>query len=71
MVTKEKALYTTREAAEVVCCHIKTLRDYITDGKLRAVRRGGGNYLIRGKDLRALLELEPDETLTYYVEDDP
>ena len=70
MVMKEKAMYTTREAAAVVCCHIKTLRDYIVHGKLRAVRRGGGNYLIHGKDLRAFLGLDPDERLTCLAGDE-
>ena len=41
---KEKALYTTREAAAVVCCHIKTLRDYITE--LRALHQYTGGGLI-------------------------
>ena len=71
MVMIEKAMYTTREAAAVVCCHIKTLRDYISDGQLRAIRRGGGNYLIHAKDLRVFLGLEPDETLTFSVGDEP
>ncbi len=63
MVMKEKAMYTTREAADLLCCNIKTLRDYIGSGKLRAVRRGDGNYLIHARDLRAFLGLDPDETL--------
>ncbi len=71
MVTKEKAMYTTREAADLLCCNIKTLRDYIGAGKLRAVRRGDGNYLIHENDLRVFLGLDPDETLTCSVEDEP
>ncbi len=71
MVTKEKAMYTTREAADLLCCNIKTLRDYIGAGKLRAVRRGDGNYLIHENDLRVFLGLEPDERLTSLAGDEP
>ncbi len=71
MMTKAKVMYTVREAAALLCCHVKTVRDYITAGKLRAVRRGGGNYLIHGKDLRALLGLDPDESLTCSAGDEP
>ena len=71
MVTKEKAMYTTREAADLLCCNIKTLRDYIGAGKLRAVRRGSGHYLIHENDLRAFLGLDPDEALACSVEGEP
>ena len=63
MATQTKATYTTREAASILSVCMKTLRGYITSGKLRAVRRGGGNYLIYAKDLRAFLGLDPDESL--------
>ena len=71
MVTKEKAMYTVREAAAILSVCMKTVRDYITSGKLRAARRGRGNYLIHAKDLRAFLGLDPDETLTFSVGDEP
>ena len=71
MVTKEKAMYTVREAAAVLSVCMKTLRDYITSGKLRAVRRGSGHYLIHENDLRAFLGLDPDEALACSVEGEP
>ena len=63
MVIKDKAMYTVREAATILSVCMKTVRDYITTKKLRAVRRGGGNYLIHARDLRAFLGLDPDESL--------
>ena len=71
MIVKDKAMYTVREAATILSVCMKTVRDYITKNKLRAVRRGGGNYLIRAIDLRAFLELDPDETLACSVGDEP
>ena len=71
MVTKEKAMYTVREAADILSVCMKTVRDYIASGKLRAVRRWRGNYLIHENDLRAFLGMEPDETLTCSVGDEP
>ena len=71
IATNENAMYTTREAADLLCCHIHTLRNYIVSGKLRAVRRGDGNYLIHANDLRAFLGLDPDEALVCSVEDEP
>ena len=63
MVMKQRAMYTTREAATMLSVCVKTLRGYITSGKLRAVRRGDGNYLIHENDLRVFLGLDPDEAL--------
>ncbi len=63
MKTKHKALYTTPEAAEILCVHRKTVCEYIASGKLHAVRRGGGDYLIHENSLRTFLGLEPDESL--------
>ncbi len=65
MMTKEKtkAMYTVREAATILSVCMKTVRDYITKKKLRAVRRGGGNYLVHADDLRVFLGLDPDESL--------
>ncbi len=67
---KEKAMYTTREAATMLSVCMKTLRDYITAGKLRAVRRGGGQYLIHENDLRVFLGLDADDALTRMLHDD-
>ena len=63
MVTKEKMIYTTKEAAEILCVTPHTVRSYIAHRKLRAVQRGQGNYLIHADDLRAFLGLDPDERL--------
>ena len=63
MVTKEKMIYTVREAAEILCVTPHTIRAYFRDHKLRAVQRGQGNYLVHANDLRVFLGLEPDEPL--------
>ena len=70
MATNENAMYTTREVAELLRVHIHTLRNYIVSGRLRAVRRGDGNYLIHANDLRAFLGLDPGEALTCLVVDE-
>ncbi len=62
--TQPKTMFTVRETAAILSVCMKTVRDYITAGKLRAVRRGRGNYLIREKDLRGFLGMETDEALT-------
>ena len=69
--TKPKVMYTTREASSILSVCMKTLRDYITSGKLRAVRRGRGQYLIRETDLRAFLGMGSDDALTCSVGDEP
>lgn len=56
-------MYTTREAAALLSCTMKTIRDYITSKKLHAVRRGDGYYLIHENSIRAFLGLEPDDPL--------
>lgn len=63
MRTPEKVMYTTREAAEKLCVHMNTIRQYILTKKLRAVKRGDGRYLIHANNLRLFLGLEPDEPL--------
>ncbi len=63
MVIKDKAMYTVREAATILSVCMKTVRDYITTGKLRAIRRGDGYYLVHADDLRVFLGLDPDESL--------
>ena len=69
MVTKEKAIYTVKEAAVILCVTPATVRCYIKDQKLRHVQRGRGNYLVHANDLRGFLGLDPDESLTYSVGD--
>ena len=63
MRTPEKVMYTTREAAEKLCVHTNTVRQYIVAKKLRAVKRGNGYYLIHANDLRLFLGLKLDEPL--------
>ncbi len=62
-VTKDKAMYTVREAAAILCVTPRTVRGYIAKRKLRAVQRGDGYYLVHADDLRVFLGLDPDETL--------
>ena len=63
MLTREKAIYTVKEAAAILCVTPRTVRDYIAGRKLRAIQRGDGYYLIHADDLRVFLGLEFDETL--------
>lgn len=70
MATQTKAMYTVREAADLLCVCMKTLRGYITSGKLRAARRGRGHYLVYEKDLRAFLGMGSDDALTCSVGDE-
>ena len=63
MVTKEKMIYTTKEAAEILCVTSHTVRSYIAHRKLRAIQRGDGYYLVHANDLRVFLGLDPDEPL--------
>ncbi len=63
MVTKEKMIYTVREAAEILCVTPHTVRSYIAHRKLRAIQRGQGNYVVHANDLRVFLGLDPDEPL--------
>ncbi len=63
MVTKEKAIYTVREAAAILCVTPHTVRSYFAHRKLRAIQRGDGNYLVHANDLRVFLGLDSDEPL--------
>lgn len=63
MPLPNKTMFTTKEAAAMLSCSVKTVRDYINAHKLIAVRRGGGDYLIHENNIRAFLGLEPDEPL--------
>ena len=63
MMMNDKAIYTVKEAAAILCVTPRTVRDYIAGRKLRAIQRGDGYYLIHADDLRVFLGLEPDETL--------
>ena len=63
MVTKEKAIYTVREGAEILCVTPHTVRSYIAHRKLRAIQRGDGYFLVHADDIRVFLGLDPDESL--------
>ncbi len=64
MLTREKAIYTVKEAAAILCVTPHTVRSYIAHRKLRAIQRGDGYYLVHADDLRVFLGLDPDERLT-------
>ncbi len=64
MIMNEKAIYTVKEAAVILCVTPHTVRSYIARRKLRAVQRGDGYYLVHADDLRVFLGLDPDERLT-------
>ncbi len=63
MMMNEKAIYTVKEAAAILCVTPRTVRHYFKDHRLRAIQRGQGYYLVHANDLRVFLGLEPDETL--------
>jgi excisionase family DNA binding protein len=47
---------TSREAAEYLRIHLKTLRDLVRDGKLQQVRLGWRTVRFRREDLDAFVE---------------
>lgn len=61
----DEKLYSPEEAAEYLGVHVKTVRGWIRDGRLRASRLAGQRALrIRASDLRAVLEpVEPGDNL--------
>lgn len=59
----EKSLYNTAETAEIMCIKVKTVWKYIHRKKLRALKRGDGNYLVAADDIRVFLGMDPDEPL--------
>ena len=71
MIMNEKAIYTVKEAAVILCVTAHTVRSYIARRKLRAVQRGDGYYLIHADDLRVFLGLDPDERLTSLAGEGP
>src|ERR1700691_2788061 len=46
-------LYTIEQVAELLNLHVKTVRNYVREGRLKAVRIGK-SYRIAGEDLAAL-----------------
>ena len=56
-IAAEEKLYSPEEAAEYLGVHVKTVRGWIRDGRLRASRLAGQRALrITASDLRAVLE---------------
>lgn len=54
--------YTVEQAAAVLGLHVKTVRNYVRDGRLPAVRVGK-RYRIAKDDLAALAGLPPDQPI--------
>ena len=55
MAPEEKILYKLQDLVEILGVSIRTLREYIKRGDLRAVKIGR-NYLVRPQDLDDFLE---------------
>ncbi len=49
----EQDLYTVEQVAELLNLHVKTVRNYVKEGRLKAVRIGK-QYRIAGEDLAAI-----------------
>ncbi len=49
----EQDLYTVDQVAELLYLHVKTVRNYVKEGRLKAVRIGK-QYRIAGEDLAAM-----------------
>jgi excisionase family DNA binding protein len=54
----EKAMYSTEEVADILGLHVRTVRGYVRDGRLPAVRIGK-QYRIAQEDLDAFTGGEP------------
>ncbi|MFD4338907.1 helix-turn-helix domain-containing protein [Streptomyces anulatus] len=61
MGNSERELYTVGEVAELLGLHVRTVRNYVHDGRLKAVRIGK-QYRIAKKDLAALTGRPADDT---------
>lgn len=48
------AVYTVPEAAQLVLMHPQTLRVKLRDGVVAGLRRGGGQWRVRGSELLKL-----------------
>ena len=53
MVDQQK-YYAVAEAAKVINVCVETIRRYITDGRLPALKLPGGHYRIRQADLKLI-----------------
>jgi excisionase family DNA binding protein len=55
------ALYSAEQVADILGLHVRTVRGYVRDGRLKAVRMGK-QYRITEHDLRAFTGEKVDET---------
>ncbi|OLO29142.1 DNA-binding protein [Streptomyces sp. MNU77] len=60
MGNDERELYSVGEVAELLGLHVRTVRNYVRDGRLKAVRIGK-QYRINKKDLAALTGRPTDD----------
>ncbi len=51
---EEEKLYTVAEAAKVINVCVETIRRYIADGRLPALKLPGGHYRIGQADLKLI-----------------
>ncbi|MEU4180287.1 helix-turn-helix domain-containing protein [Streptomyces sp. NPDC026589] len=61
MGNDERELYSVGEVAELLGLHVRTVRNYVRDGRLKAVRIGK-QYRIYKEDLAALTGRPTDDT---------
>ncbi|MCX4680404.1 helix-turn-helix domain-containing protein [Streptomyces sp. NBC_01433] len=62
MESAERELYSVGEVAELLGLHVRTVRSYVREGRLKAVRIGK-QYRISRADLAALTSLPADPAL--------
>lgn len=63
MGNDERELYSVGEVAELLGLHVRTVRNYVRDGRLKAVRIGK-QYRINKEDLAVLTGRQADDTAT-------
>ena len=51
---KQQKYYSVSEAAKVMNLCVETIRRYITDGRLSALKLPGGHYRIKQTDLKLI-----------------
>ncbi|WP_083869429.1 helix-turn-helix domain-containing protein [Nocardia niigatensis] len=57
------AMYSAEQVAAILGLHVRTVRGYVRDGRLPAVRMGK-QYRISERDLRAFTGVVPDEPIS-------
>lgn len=50
--------YTLKEIAEALVCNVVTVRGWVKDGKLKARKIAGNEYVVLEKDLAAFMQGE-------------